>query len=1353
MLKRTVRWFGNETPWLSGTVFAAAMLGGCALSQYDYLLFHTLIEISSFVVAAILFAIFWNTRRLHDNSFYLIIAFACLAGGVLDLAHALTYKEFFVVPGTTPDDSIQLKTAGRWILGLSFIVAPFFLSRKINVLAALAIFGGIVSIGVASIAFWDIMPTSYIVGKGMTHFQHVGRGMASLLFLASAIVLTLKRDHFNSRIFGYLLASQIACAASESASAISADFTGWAKVFGHLFQLAAVYLLYKAFVEWGIKDPGTLIFQNLARNANSMRKERDFMDALLQSTHALVVVFDQRCRVVRFNRTCETISGYTFDEVVGQPVLEKIIPPEELDNVRALLEEHRAGRLHSHYDNHWIHKDGDRRLISWSNSIIADERGEVKYIICTGIDNTELKGALSTLERESLRYKAIMEASLDGIYIIDSKGYLLEFNSAFLNNLGYSREEARHLHIGDWNAEWSRGDAMREVRERMERGGFFETVHRRKDGSLMSVEVNATSIVLDGEERIFESVRDVSERKRAQEELLQQERRLQLFAENIDDVLWMMDFTGRFIYVSPSVVQMLGYLPDEFLECTINDFMTPASADSASRVLKNVASQAQLEQPVEPNKLELEFIHKDGLSMWCEVTYMGMYNDAGNLICLQGITRDITERRRVEQSLRESEEKYRLFFEESGQGIILIDFDARRIEFANPAFCQMLGYSEEELKRLPLTDLHPPKNRMLADSIYDSLLLEEGISSLPIPMQRKDGESRYVELSGVMVRLKERKYGVCFFTDVTQRKRAEKKLELAMKRLESLYFLQEMLALPSSLEEKLQLIADSAASLLDLDFCRIWMIRPGDLCDSECIHHRTEGEAGFCSDRDTCLHLFADSRREAGLDADFPRMPLDRSPIGRIAGGEIEKFITDDVSAHCRAEERWWASRYGAAAFAGYKLADAMNRTNGVLEASRSSYFTEDDDAFLEDLAKKATQIVVDFSKEEELRQSQKLEGVGQLAGGVAHEFNNLLQVIEGYTRYGIEGLAPGEQRYDDLQQVLDATSRATTLTKQLLGFSRHKAIQLKSVDANSVVRDLVVLLRPVLGKLVTVQTFFGENVGEVYADAVDLQQALLNLCLNARDAMPSGGILSIRTEKQVVSETFRNSQFDLLPGNYVVYSVTDTGTGIPHDIQQRIFEPFFTTKEVGKGTGLGLSMVYGMVRQHKGAVQVESEMGLGTTIGIYLPAAENRESEDTTDMDEFILGGSETILVAEDDPMTHYYITHVLEAAGYSVLAALDGEEALRIFEENRGKISLAVLDLNMPKYTGEEVCARILDSMHDVKIIFCTGIDAQPFSEGGLEFENIPVVRKPFNPRMFLGKIRELLDVREISAQIAED
>jgi signal transduction histidine kinase len=231
-----------------------------------------------------------------------------------------------------------------------------------------------------------------------------------------------------------------------------------------------------------------------------------------------------------------------------------------------------------------------------------------------------------------------------------------------------------------------------------------------------------------------------------------------------------------------------------------------------------------------------------------------------------------------------------------------------------------------------------------------------------------------------------------------------------------------------------------------------------------------------------------------------------------------------------------------------------------------------------------------------------------------------------------MEGLDPEEDRCRDLQQVLEATNRATVLTRHLLGFSRHKAIQPKSVDANRVVKDLFNLLRPTIGKLITAKYFLGDDVGMVYADAVDLQQALLNLCLNARDAMPFGGMLTVKTEKAIVESTFQDSMFDIQPGRYVLFSVSDTGSGIPHDVQQHIFEPFFTTKEVGKGTGLGLSMVYGMVRQHKGAIQVESEVGTGTNIKLYLPSGENSAPAEATDAEDNAAPITETASEANEN-------------------------------------------------------------------------------------------------------------------------
>ena len=248
--------------------------------------------------------------------------------------------------------------------------------------------------------------------------------------------------------------------------------------------------------------------------------------------------------------------------------------------------------------------------------------------------------------------------------------------------------------------------------------------------------------------------------------------------------------------------------------------------------------------------------------------------------------------------------------------------------------------------------------------------------------------------------------------------------------------------------------------------------------------------------------------------------------------------------------------------------------------------------------------------KDDQLRQSQKLEAVGSLAGGIAHEFNNLLQAIGGYTRYAMEGLKPEEQPHQDLQNVLQAADRATALTRQLLSFSRRQTVERKECGANQMVADVTKMLRPLLGEQIELKVILGSDVGTIFADAGSFQQVLLNLCLNARDAMPSGGQIVVKTERVDVSPAFAELYTNLKPGGYVELSVADTGVGMTADVRERIFEPFFTTKPVGKGTGLGLSMVYGIVEQHEGAIHVYSEPNLGTTFKIYLPVVEAAEAD-----------------------------------------------------------------------------------------------------------------------------------------------
>jgi signal transduction histidine kinase/ActR/RegA family two-component response regulator len=581
-----------------------------------------------------------------------------------------------------------------------------------------------------------------------------------------------------------------------------------------------------------------------------------------------------------------------------------------------------------------------------------------------------------------------------------------------------------------------------------------------------------------------------------------------------------------------------------------------------------------------------------------------------------------------------------------------------------------------------------------------------------------------------------------WFPWITESRRAHEKQARLLRRLAGINQLQESLMLPAPLEEKFKMITDAAVELLDLDSCHIWMIKPGDICDAGCIHAAATDEKNVCRHHEKCLHLLANSGRSTQVNDNHLRVPLGCYEIGRIATGEMKKFLTNNATTDPHMHDRQWAKSLGLVSFTGYKLHDRWNETRGVLAMFAQHPLTEDDEAFIAHAAETTSKVIIDHFAEEELRQAQKLEGVGQLAGGIAHEFNNLLQVISNYTRYGMEGLDPQGERYGDLQQALEAADRATTLTRQLLGFSRRNVVQPKTIDANLVVRDLLKLVRPTIGGHIILKAVPCSEAVTTYADPGELKQALFNLCLNARDAMPSGGKLTIKTECISLKEPLREPNFNLPPGRYVAFSISDTGCGIPHDIQQRIFEPFFTTKEVGKGTGLGLAMVYGFVMRHKGAVRIESEVGKGTNIILHLPfeggcaPAEPREESCSQH------GGTETILIAEDDPSVRRLTVRILARAGYKVLAASDGKEALHLFKEHRSDIALVMLDVIMPYYTGHEIYCRIQDADPQMKVMLCTGYDRETAQSENPACQNTTILQKPYTAPTLLAKVREVLD-----------
>ena len=718
------------------------------------------------------------------------------------------------------------------------------------------------------------------------------------------------------------------------------------------------------------------------------------------------------------------------------------------------------------------------------------------------------------------------------------------------------------------------------------------------------------------------------------------------------------------------------------------------------------------------------------------------------------LTREITARN---IKLRQREDRLDSIISNASEIIYTLSPDGI-ITFTSPAWTDKLGWEVSAIQGKSFVPfIHPDDLTVCRSAIERIFATGEPERGVEYRIQHSDGTWRWNKSAAALVRDDDgtAAYIVGIAEDITERKLADARQARSLQRLEGVNRLQEELILPALLEEKFKKITEAAVGILDLEFCRIWSVLPGDLCDAGCIHATTTVEADLCRRRDRCLHLMASSGRYTHTDGDHRRVPLSCYKIGIIATGEEKKFLTNSVTTDPHVHNHEWAKRLGLVSFAGYKLRDARDNTTGVMAMFAKHPISEEDDAFLSHLTETTSKVIMDHQAEEELRQSQKLEGVGQLAGGIAHEFNNLLQVIDGYACAGMEGLAREEERYADLDQVRKAAERAGTLTRQLLGFSRRRPIERKSTDANLLVHDLAKLIRPTIGEHISLDLALGDDVGTVYADAGELQQALLNLCVNARDAMRaptgtmrsmvgrSGGSLILKTEKAVVTEPLWDVHFDIQPGKYVVFSVSDTGCGIPRDIQRRIFEPFFTTKEVGKGTGLGLALVYGVVRQHKGAIHVYSEVGVGTTFKLYLPPGnEQADEEDLVEEPSPALFGNETILVAEDEPMVRNLSIRTLERAGYTVLAAADGEEALRMFEEHRGTISLVVLDAIMPKLTGHEVHRRIKQVSPGTKVVCCTGYDRETVRSDCLVRENVPLIQKPFTARTLLSTVREALD-----------
>ena len=490
--------------------------------------------------------------------------------------------------------------------------------------------------------------------------------------------------------------------------------------------------------------------------------------------------------------------------------------------------------------------------------------------------------------------------------------------------------------------------------------------------------------------------------------------------------------------------------------------------------------------------------------------------------------------------------------------------------------------------------------------------------------------------------------------------------------------------------------------------------------NAPCGYHSIDAEGCFTGINDTELTLLGYSREEVVGRMKFQEIisPVYRDMYTKTFSGLKKNGLTKDMEL------------------------DLVRKDGEILNALISESHIFDPEGNL--ISCRAT--VFDVSErtklEEQLRQSQKMEAIGLLAGGIAHDFNNVLTAIYGYCTILQSKLGDDSPFRYDLDQIYSAAEKAASLTRNLLAFSREQIMTPKAVNLNDIVKDVWQLLTRIIGEDVQLKIACAEKPLTIFADSVQVEQVLMNLAANARDAMPNGGSLIIETEDREIDEGSIHALGIGTPGKYAVISVSDTGTGMNEETTKKIFEPFFTTKEVGKGTGLGLSIVYGVVKQHNGFVNVASEPGKGTTFRVYLPITMEEHVADKRVFSPPSKGGSETILFAEDDDTIRDLVTNILRSYGYNVIAVENGLDAIDRFLEHKDKISLLLFDLIMPKKNGKEAAEEISKLNPQVKTLFMSGYSADLIQTKGLFETHLDIVSKPISPLNLLRKIREMLD-----------
>ena len=638
---------------------------------------------------------------------------------------------------------------------------------------------------------------------------------------------------------------------------------------------------------------------------------------------------------------------------------------------------------------------------------------------------------------------------------------------------------------------------------------------------------------------------------------------------------------------------------------------------------------------------------------------------------------------RAEKTLRESEESFRAVTENANDGIIVAASDGTHL-YANKRASEITGYSIEELFKMGMKGLaHPDEIPKLSERLKKRIAGEEIPRQYETAIVHKQGKVVPIELTGSKGFWYGQIADLVIMRDITERKRAEETLRKS--------------------EEAYRNLVETARDV-------IFTIYPdGTLASLNPAFHAITGwSVADWVGKPFSLLLHPDD------------LPLAMEKFRRSLQEELNEVFELRIS-----------TRPGGYVVGEFIIAPQIQNEKVVNILGIARDITE---------RKRAEQEMA--SLQEQLRQSQKMEAIGRLAGGIAHDFNNLLTVIKGNSQLSLLDLQEGDPLKANIEEIRGASERASDLIRQLLAFSRKQIMEMQVLDLNLTLNRLDNMLHRVLGEDIELVTILTEGIGRVKADPGQIEQVIVNLAVNSRDAMPDGGKLTIETANVELDEEYARKHIAVKPGQYVMLSVSDMGIGMTPEVQERVFEPFFTTKEMGKGTGLGLSTVYGIVKQSGGNIWVYSEAGKGTAFKIYLPQVDEPLTELKEAVSKGIPRGDETILIVEDEETVLKLAVRILKSLGYRTFEAPEGGRALILCEEFKEPIHLILTDVVMPGMSGPNLVERLREIHPEMRVLYMSGYTDNAIIHHGVLEEGTNFIQKPFTLENMARKVREVLD-----------